>query len=421
MYFKEKIVFCFYFTFISFNLSFAQTNGWELQQSGTDAYLTDVFFINADTGWVTGMGIIMNTTDGGLSWTVQDSSDMEFWAIHFTDKDHGWVVGYKSSGLHGFIYQTADGGQNWSINDSTQYELNDIFFVSVDIGYAVGGGRSRSTILRTNNTGTDWEELDNYHDQLFTVHFINDTVGWAAGAAGCILKTNDGGNSWDKTNLGIGFDNFRSVHFVNLDTGWVVGGDNIFKTTNGGDSWVSQQGQSNHYYNCCYFISSSFGWVGAYASSYGKLIYTTDGGDGWQVQDSIANSNITSIIFIDENTGWCVGPEGLIMKTSSGGIVSVEDAGQKQNLLPERFGLHQNYPNPFSSLTTISYNLPVSCHVRLVVYNLQGEEVIRLVDRKQSAGNHDLLFDGSGLAEGIYYYKLTDERKNAVRKMLLVK
>ena len=136
MYLNEKIIFCFYFTFISFTVSFAQADGWEFQESGTDAYLTDVFFINADTGWVTGYDIIMNTTDGGANWTVQDSSIMIFRSIYFTDKNHGWAVGEKGSEYGGFIYHTTDGGQYWYLKDSCQYLLNDVFFVNADTGYA---------------------------------------------------------------------------------------------------------------------------------------------------------------------------------------------------------------------------------------------------------------------------------------------
>ena len=355
MYFKEKIVFCFYFTFISFNLSFAQTNGWELQQSGTDAYLTDVFFINADTGWVTGMGIIMNTTDGGLSWTVQDSSDMEFWAIHFTDKDHGWVVGYKSSGLHGFIYQTADGGQHWSFNDSSQYELNDVFFANENTGFAVGGGRGRSNLLRTTNAGTTWEELDQYGRQLFAVQFINDTVGWAVGEQGCILKTENGGNSWDKTYVNMGLFPLRSVCFVDQDTGWIAGLDSIFKTTNGGDTWKSLEWPGNLYFSSLFFVDANSGWASAQGGGVGKILYTPDGGNSWEVQDSIEGlPSITAIFFIDDHTGWGVGSYGTIKKTTSGGLVSVHDEGYSGKLLPGQFGLHQNYPNPFNSITTIS-------------------------------------------------------------------
>jgi photosystem II stability/assembly factor-like uncharacterized protein len=422
MYVIEKMLTGCCFAFLSLTLSFAQEGGWQLQESGTDAHLMDVFFINADTGWVAGHGIIMNTTDGGENWTLQDSSDMEFWSIWFTDKDHGWAVGYKKSGLHGFIYHTEDGGQNWSFNDSSQYELNDVFFVNEDTGYAVGGGRSHITIYGTTNAGGDWEKTDEYGQQLFTVHFVNDTVGWASGAQGYILKTEDGGDSWNATYLDIGISQLLDCYFINQDTGWVVGGDSIFKTTNGGDSWESLEGLSNHSYYCCYFINSNAGWVGARGNQMPKLIYTADGGNSWQVQDSMAGfSVIYSLFFIDKKTGWGVGTGGLMLKTSSGGIVSVEDVRQKQNVLPGQFGLHQNYPNPFSSSTTISYDLPVSGYVRLVVYNLRGEEVIRLVDRKQSAGRHDLIFDASGLAGGIYHSELTAAGKVSVKKMSIVR
>jgi len=419
---KEKLTFCFYFTFLTFSISFAQTNGWELQQSGTDAYLTDVFFINADTGWVTGSSIIINTTDGGASWTVQDSSNKQFWSIYFTDKDHGWAVGYKDSGINGFIYHTTDGGQSWNIQDSSQNDLMDVFFVNADTGYAVGGGRGRSALLKSTDAGTTWEELDQYGRQLYAVQFINDTVGWAVGEQGCILKTENGGSSWDKSYVDVGLFPLVSVSFVDQDTGWVAGSDKIYKTMNGGETWEPLEGLSNHNYSSCFFINANSGWVSASGNSMGKILYTPDGGNTWQVQDSISSfSTVSSLFFIDDFTGWGVGIGGTIKKTTSGGLVSVHDEGHSGNMSRDPFGLHQNYPNPFNTVTTISYHLPVSSHVRLDVYDLHGKKVITLVDRKQSAGKYDLRFDGSGLAGGIYYYQLTDERKTSVKRMLLVK
>jgi photosystem II stability/assembly factor-like uncharacterized protein len=364
----------------------------------------------------------MNTTDGGASWTVQDSSNKQFWSIHFTDKDHGWAVGYKESGINGFIYHTTDGGQSWSIQDSSQYDLMDVFFVNADTGYVAGGGRSRSALLKTTDAGTTWEELDQYGQQLYDLQFINDTVGWAVGQQGLILKTENGGSSWDKTYVDVGLFALMSVSFVDQDTGWTVGSDSIFKTTNGGDTWQSLEGLSDHYYSSCFFINANSGWVTASGNSINKILYTPDGGNNWQVQDSITSfSTISSLFFIDDLTGWGVGIGGTIKKTTSGGLVSVRDERYAGNMSRDPFGLHQNYPNPFNSVTTISYQLPVSSHVRIDVYGLQGKKVSTLVDKKQSAGKYDLIFDGSGLAGGIYYYQLTDERGTTVKRMLLVK
>lgn len=423
MYLKEKITFCFCFTFISFTLSLAQVSGWEMQESGVNTFLSDVYFINSDTGWVAGNGIILNTTDGGGNWTVQDSSDVYFNAITFTDMNHGWAVGYMDGAYYGAIYHTIDGGQTWYLSDSTRYDLDDIFFVNPDIGYAVGGGRGKSTILKTTDAGVSWEMLAGSSSHLYTVQFINDTTGWTAGERGRVLRTEDGGTSWDVSYLDLGDWSLESIYFINQDTGWVVGSDEIFKTTDGGESWEPMEGLDNQYYHSCYFINSNTGWIGGGNFWMSAILYTTDGGNSLQVQDSIENDGgqISSIFFIDDSTGWSVGNDGAILKTFSGGIVSIGDIGPYQDLLPEHFGLYQNVPNPFNYETTISYQLPVSGQIKLTIYNHVGAEIITLVDETQSAGTYDLTFNGTGLANGMYFYKLSDGRNNSVKKMLLLR
>ncbi len=75
--------------------------------------------------------------------------------------------------------------------------------------------------------------------------------------------------------------------------------------------------------------------------------------------------------------------------------------------VPTRFVLQQNYPNPFNPSTTITYELPKSSEVRLSVYDMLGREVTVLVSEKRDAGIHEVKFDGSHLASGVYFYRLT--------------
>ena len=89
--------------------------------------------------------------------------------------------------------------------------------------------------------------------------------------------------------------------------------------------------------------------------------------------------------------------------------------------LPDEFSLGQNYPNPFNPSTEITFALPSPTHVRLGVYNIRGQKVTSLVDRYLGAGSHTVTWDGTGLASGIYIYRISTEENTVSRKMLLLK
>jgi hypothetical protein len=94
---------------------------------------------------------------------------------------------------------------------------------------------------------------------------------------------------------------------------------------------------------------------------------------------------------------------------------------------PQNYILQQNYPNPFNPSTAIRYQLPVSSHVNLKIYDVLGREIAMLVNGLQSAGTHTVHWDGKNSAgqqasSGIYFYRLKADRNfNNTRKMMLIK
>ncbi|MEJ2613915.1 MAG: T9SS type A sorting domain-containing protein [Ignavibacteriaceae bacterium] len=110
------------------------------------------------------------------------------------------------------------------------------------------------------------------------------------------------------------------------------------------------------------------------------------------------------------NTGWKV-------LNYTGGTTGIEN----EKNIPVSFNLSQNYPNPFNPSTTIEYTIPNSRFVSLKVYDILGREVKTLVNREVNAGNHKVQFDGSGIASGVYFYRIEAGEFISTKKFVLLK
>lgn len=99
----------------------------------------------------------------------------------------------------------------------------------------------------------------------------------------------------------------------------------------------------------------------------------------------------------------------------------------KNEQLLSHFKLEQNYPNPFNPETIIRYQLPQNSQVRLKIFNISGEEIATLINKKQGIGEHNVTFNGANLASGIYFYQLEVSASGHTgkyvqsRKMILLK
>ena len=93
---------------------------------------------------------------------------------------------------------------------------------------------------------------------------------------------------------------------------------------------------------------------------------------------------------------------------------------------PQEFKLLPNYPNPFNPQTRINYQLPKTDHVKLIITDIRGREIIELKDLRESAGVHSIIWNGkdrSGqpVSAGVYFALLKVGNKTSTQKMLLVK
>lgn len=94
---------------------------------------------------------------------------------------------------------------------------------------------------------------------------------------------------------------------------------------------------------------------------------------------------------------------------------------QNGNEVPLRFGLYQNFPNPFNPVTKIKFDLARSVFVQISVYDVAGREVSTPLSQNMNAGSYEMEFDASRLPSGVYFYRIETAEFTSIRKMVLVK
>jgi hypothetical protein len=102
-------------------------------------------------------------------------------------------------------------------------------------------------------------------------------------------------------------------------------------------------------------------------------------------------------------------------------IDAISAASVSENMVPKKLALHQNYPNPFNPSTRIAFDIPSAQFVTLEVFSITGQRVGVLVNNTLSAGRHMVTFDATGLASGLYLYRLTTPSGTLTRKLMLMK
>ena len=154
--------------------------------------------------------------------------------VFFTDANTGTVIGNS-----GIILRTTDGGITWAPQTSgTTNNLERVFFTNTNTGTIVGQG---GTILRTTDGGTTWvPQTSGITSSLFGVSFADANTATAVGQDGVVLRTTDGGTTWEPQTSGTP-EWLLSVSFTDANTGGAVGtGGANFRTTDGGTTWVQQ-------------------------------------------------------------------------------------------------------------------------------------------------------------------------------------
>jgi len=413
--FRKQFTLLFIFIFLIISYTNAQ---WIQQNSNLSVDLRSISFINVNTGWIIGEnGTIIKTTNGGTTWdSLNSGTTQNLRSVKFVNENLGWIVGTDD------ILQTTNGGSNWTFQTSTPTTLNDVDFLNGFTGWAVG---TVGRILYTTNGGTNWEQqTSGTMEHFLSADFIDSSKGWCVGSNGSIYYTQTQGQFWAQQNSGTTQDLY-SVDFINANTGFTVGyNGTIIKTTNGGTNWELKNSGTTRDLFGIHFFDSSKGWC---VGSSGRTFYTQTQAEFWAEHNTGVNKTLNDIQFpggmkeYDDFSqgviGYIAGDGGTILKTTDGGLF----VNSNNNSIPDEFTLQQNYPNPFNPSTTITFDLPKSGFVSLIIYDVLGREVSILLNRKLTAGSYIGKWNAEEYNSGVYFYRLTAGDYVETRKMLLVK
>jgi hypothetical protein len=148
------------------------------------------------------------------------------------------------------------------------------------------------------------------------VAFVTRQSGWAGGANGTILHTEDGGSSWKPQNSGT-VRGLIGLAFATPSSGWAVGQKGtILHTTDGGSTWKFQASGIRSDAMSAAFVTPESAWI---AGRSGVILHTEDGGATWGFEASGTSVDLIEINFVTPQLGWVVGKNGVILHTEDGG------------------------------------------------------------------------------------------------------
>lgn len=428
------------FTIILFslltNFIFCQNNWVDQTTNGLNSALIDPYGLRAYDNMNAVVGgyysQVFITTDGGNNWVPHDFSSVadsqDVIAVSMTDPNNIWVATEK-----GMILNTADGGSSWSIqfNDTNVTKnMNYIEMFDPLNGVAMADSKileDPSVILKTTDGGQNWtpvstQQMKGYSgDEWKRIDFVNMNTGYyyeSGTNAQKLYKTTDGGVHWDTTNYSSVSNTAHIMKFYDENVGFAYNTGKICYTLDGGQSWNIFQIQDQGWGSDIKFIKNNNSFIVAFSTDY-NIYFSADTGKSWTIDSSFSNNStgIHSISFPDKDHGWVMSYNHIYYKNTNLLLTGLEN----NNQVPNSFKLYQNYPNPFNPSTKIKYSLPQKGFVTIKVFDMLGREVRTLINSEQNAGQHEINFNAGELPSGIYFYRIDTGNSSMIKKMVLLK
>jgi photosystem II stability/assembly factor-like uncharacterized protein len=387
---------------------------WTKITSGTTLPLNSVIFTDSVTGYIAGgddylagHGIILKTTDAGLTWSPT-FFNCKLSSIHFPSAMVGYAVGMDSAGYYGIVIKTIDGGLTWKKVNIGGSEYKSVFFTSNDTGFVAG----EYYVRKTRDGGVHWSGATPPVYNTFTsIFFSSPRKGYVVDERGNIFKTTDAGESWVNDSTITGND-LLSVFCPDTNTAFAVGGRATILRSGHPigplitlDVSPSNRNVGPDAGNTYFMVSSYLDWSVTNEFAWCNVTPSGTGNDTIFVaysENTLTKPRVdTILVFIWE--------QPMITKkvtVTQGGVNSVENI---------RNNAFQMYPNPATDKITIIDAQNSYKEYALSIYSITGE----FVNCYQVRNQNQMQIEVRNLEKGIYLVKLQTDSGIEVQKLVI--
>jgi photosystem II stability/assembly factor-like uncharacterized protein len=420
---------------------FRTTDFGETYESRNGSYQTTQFYNGTSSSQTDSLktmgGLQDNSTviyDGSLAWIRTIGGDGS-WTSTDPLNDNKIYASWQYLNM----LRSTDGGTNFTSITPPNSNITSFiapfrsFYGNSAIIYA-----GRDKIFKSTNSGSNWTvtngnlSLDGNPAIAMETSYQNSNKVYVATAPsqstrGNIFRTVNGGTNWtnitgtlpDRFPSDIAVDPFNdSIVYV---TFYGFGSGHIFKSTNSGDNWTNISNNLPDIPSPAVIVDPN-NTNHVYVGTDVGVFVSTNGGGNWQD----FNDGLPDVVQAMDLNYTTVNNVIRVMTHVNGAyerkLLSqiVTDAGNEINVV-KNFTLEQNYPNPFNPITNIEFRILKPGFVTLKVYDAIGNEIETLINRELPAGTHKVVFDGTGLPSGIYFYRLEAGSFTETKKTVLLK
>ncbi len=391
---------------------------------------------------------IFSTTDYGFNWLQNNAGFKHATVFDLESNSLGDIFARTRT----FIYRSTDNGTQWIPTNFGDDAEADIFINSYDHIFAstsfLPGARSTdfgqtwvtisygicchiaswgedinqnlfaaaSGFYKSTDNGDSWTLISSPYG-LQTFKFNRHNLAFGGTIFGTILRSTDGGFSWDSVGTSGSWKTLGSTLITKNETVFMASNDRggVHRSTDNGNTWAHLTNGIND--SSILSITEDLNGFIYIATNSSGILKSINNGDEWTpINYGLPD---TSILALTANR------EGYLFAGCDGNGIyrtvtpTTSIIGRSES--PQYFLLEQNFPNPFNPITKIKYSVLQLSNVLIKVFDILGNQIETLVNEVKPAGTYELTWDAVKLPSGIYFYQLKTGSYIETKKMILLK